>query len=333
MFNLQPNAMRLGIGLLLIGLLLGSLVACGGRGGKNGDGPGAGLERAGDEAVARVNGTTIYASDIAREAAAQKRIRVGDPLPKGSNTYSEVLDDLVDQRLLALEAVRRGLDRGGEAKRRLQAARERILGNILVETIVSQEVNDAAVRRMYDEQSKLAPIGEEVRARHILVETKDEADAIAASLKSGVDFATLAKEKSIDPGSSLKGGDLGFFSKDAMVEPFANMAFLLKKGETSAPVQTEFGWHIIRAEGRRQQNPPNFDEMRPRIVRFMTFDEIQKLVSQLRLAAIVERDDSTLINDNTLPIPGPTLGEINPDNGANNETREAEITNPQAPDQ
>ncbi|PHS22645.1 MAG: peptidylprolyl isomerase [Robiginitomaculum sp.] len=283
------------IRIIKISLLLtltGVLVACGGgRGGGNGDDFGGARDRAGDEAIARVNGTTIYASDIAREAAVQKLIRVGDPLPKGSKIYKQVLDDLVDQRLLALEAVRRGLDRDGEAKRRLQAARERILGNILVESTISQAVTDEAIRRMYDEQAKLSPPGDEVRARHILVKTKEDADAVIVDLKKGADFAKLAMDKSIDPGSRLEGGDLGYFSKDAMVEPFANAAFALKKGEISAPVHTEFGWHVIQLQSRRKQAPPGFDEMRPRIVRFMTFDEIQKLISQLRMSAIVERDD------------------------------------------
>lgn len=309
MFNLQQNAARYGMSLLIMAIMLPLLIACGNGNGLDKDTLGGPLERAGDEAVARVNGTTIYASDIAREAAAQKLIRVGDPLPKSSSTYSQVLDDLIDQRLLALEAVRRGLDKGGAAKRRLQAARERILGNILVENAVSQQVNDEAVRRMYDEQSKLAPPGEEVRARHILVATEAEAQAIAEALKSGTDFATLAEEKSIDPGSSLKGGDLGFFSHDAMLAPFADAAFALKPKETSAPVQTEFGWHVIRVEERRQQNPPTFDEMRPRIVRFMTFDEIQKLISQLRLAGIVEREDSTIMPDPATSIPDATATE------------------------
>jgi peptidyl-prolyl cis-trans isomerase C len=281
------------LGLLL--LLAGVLSACGdGDGGEGNNGFGGTRTRVGDEAIARVNGTTIYASDIAREAAAQKLIRVGDPLPKGSNTYKQVLDDLIDQRLLALEAVRRGLDRDSEAKRRLQAARERILGNILVENVISKAVTDDDIRRMYDEQAKLSPPGDEVRARHILVNTKAEAEAVIAALKGGADFAKLAMEKSIDPGSRLEGGDLGYFTKDAMVEPFANAAFALKKGVLSAPVKTEFGWHVIQVENRRKQKPPGFDEMRPRIVRFMTFDEIQKLISQLRLSAIVERDDDAL---------------------------------------
>ncbi len=306
----MPNLPNGPLKLCLLLLLTGLLGACGGGSGGGGkDEFGSARERAGDEAIARVNGTTIYASDIAREAAAQKLIRIGDPLPKGSDTYKQVLDDLVDQRLLALEAVRRGLDRDGEAKRRLQAARERILGNILVENAISKAVTDEAIRRMYDEQAKLSPPGEEVRARHILVKTKAEAEAVIAQLKGGADFAKLALEKSIDPGSRLDGGELGYFSKDAMVEPFANAAFALKKGEISEPVQTEFGWHVIQVEARRKQAPPSFDEMRPRIVRFMTFDEIQKLITQLRLAAIVERDDTPKAVETPLPVDEKTKAE------------------------
>ncbi len=296
MLILANGTMKAGLALIMVV----ALAACGNdRGSADNNDFGNIRERAGDEAVARVNGTTIYASDVAREATAQKLIQVGDPLPKGSKIYQQVLDDLVDQRLLALEAVRKGLDRNGEAKRRLQAARERILGNILVENVISQAVTDEAIRRMYDEQAKLSPPADEVRARHILVKTKAEAEDVITKLKGGTDFAKLALEKSIDPGSRLEGGSLGYFSKDAMVEPFANAAFSQKVGEISEPVQTEFGWHVIQVEDRRKQTPPGFDEMRPRIVRFMTFDEIQKLISQLRLAAIVERDDKP--NEATTP--------------------------------
>ncbi|MDQ7020004.1 MAG: peptidylprolyl isomerase [Robiginitomaculum sp.] len=305
----MPSLPNSPLKLCLLLVLTGLLSACGGGGSGGKDEFGSARERAGDEAIARVNGTTIYASDIAREAAAQKLIRIGDPLPKGSDTYKQVLDDLVDQRLLALEAVRRGLDRDGEAKRRLQAARERILGNILVENAISKAVTDEAIRRMYEEQAKLSPPGQEVRARHILVKTKAEAEAIIAQLKNGADFAKLALEKSIDPGSRLEGGELGYFSQDAMVEPFAKAAFALKKGEISEPVQTEFGWHVIQVEARRKQAPPSFDEMRPRIVRFMTFDEIQKLITQLRMAAIVERDDTPKETEAPMPVDGKNKAE------------------------
>lgn len=307
-------------------LLAAMLAACNGPGSKSGKNSFSdGLDRAGDEVAARVNGTTIYASDVAREAAAQKLIQVGDPLPRDSKSYKQVLDNLVDQRLLALEAVRRELDRSAEAKRRLQSARERILGNILVENVVSQAVSDDAVRRMYDEQAKLSPPEEEVKARHILVKTREEADAVEKALAGGADFAKLAQEKSIDPGSRLQGGDLGYFTHDAMVAPFADAAFALKKGEISPPVQTQFGWHIIQLEDRRKQTPPSFDEMRPRIVRFMTFDEIQKLISQLRLAAIIERDNGDASAADATKKQAPAKGEGNdtaagktgqkPDNG------------------
>ncbi len=304
MEKFMPSLVKKALHASLLLLLAGTLSACGGGNTSNGsDDFGSARDRAGDEAIARVNGTTIYASDIFREAAAQKLIRVGEPFPKGSSAYKQVLDDLVDQRLLALEAVRRGLDRDGEAKRRLQAARERILGNILVESSISQAVTEEAIRRMYDEQAKLSPPGEEVRARHILVKTKAEADAVYSALKNGADFAKLALDKSIDPGSRLEGGSLGYFSHDAMLEPFADAAFALKTGEISKPVETEVGWHVIQLEGRRQQTPPSFDEMRPRIVRFMTFDEIQKLISQLRLSAIVERDDTSPETTEQISVP------------------------------
>ncbi len=283
----KPMAM----GLIVFAAPLVLLSACGPGTAPNGDSGRHNRARSGDDVAARVNGTTIYASDVEREAAAQNIIQVGEPLLKGSKQYRQVLDDLIDQRLMALEAVRKGLDRNPEASRRLQAARERILGDILLEDTVSKAVTDKAVRRMYDEQSRLAPPGDEVRARHILVQTKEEAQDIIKTLKAGGDFAKLALEKSLDPGSRLEGGDLGYFTKDSMVEPFAKAAFSLKVGQISAPVKSEFGWHVIKVEGRRKQKLQSFDEMRARIVRFMTFDQIQKLITKLRKNAIIERDE------------------------------------------
>lgn len=238
--------------------------------------------RLGDTVAAEVGETRIYVSDVEREAAAQGAIAPGDSLARDSETYSRILDELIDQRLLALEAKERGLAETDEARRRLQTARERILGNVLVETAVDEAVTEEAIRRMYDEQVRLVELGDEVRARHILVETEEEAQQLYQQLQDGADFAELAFEHSTDQATRLDGGDLGYFTSDAMVEPFARAAFATPVGEISEPVQSEFGWHIIKVEDRRAQQRPTFEELRPRIVRFMTFNQIQELLDSLR---------------------------------------------------
>ncbi len=124
------------------------------------------------------------------------------------------------------------------------------------------------MRKVYDEaigQMKKEP---EVRARHILVETEDEAKAVVAELKKGADFAELAKTKSKDPGSA-DGGDLGYFTKDQMVPEFSEVAFKLDKGALSDPVKSQFGWHVIKVEDKRERQPPEFDKVKDQLESFV----------------------------------------------------------------
>jgi len=252
--------------------------------------------RLGDTVAAEVGDTRIYVSDIERQAAAQGAIAPGDKLSTDSEIYARVLDELINQRLLAMEATRRGLADADDARRRLQSARESILGNVLVETVIAENVTEDAIQRMYDEQVRLVELGDEVRARHILVETEAEAQALKAELAAGTEFAQLAFENSIDEATRLEGGDLGYFTREAMVEPFARAAFSTPVGQVSDPFETEFGWHIVQVEDRRAEQQPSFEELRPRIVRFMTFDQIQKTLDELRSQTeITIRDDPAVI--------------------------------------
>lgn len=276
--------------------LLAMVTACGPNHPQEGR-KGMGLEKpaVGDTALVEVNGTIITQMDLEREAAAQGLVQPGGRLTPGSKQYERLLDELVDQRLLALEAVKEGLDKDREARTRLRLARERILGNVLVEQTINKAVTDEAVQKLYEEQAKLGDSGEEVHARHILVDTEKEAQDVRQALLAGASFATLAFERSRDASTRLEGGDLGFFTHDAMVGPVADAAFSLKKGEISEPVHSRYGWHIIQVEGRRKADQPTLAEVRPQIVRFMTFDEIQKLVSRLRSDARIDRVDADLI--------------------------------------
>ena len=264
-----------------------ALAACG-REDYAGDDPfGPAIVRLGDALAAEVDGTPIYISDVRREGVAQGLLDRGDPLGPGSPLYDQLLDELIDQRLLALEAMRRGLDDTEESRRRVAAARERILGNILVETVVDAAVTEDAVRRMYEEQVDLVELGDEVRARHILVDTKEEADAIVGELRDGADFAQLAFDRSRDQTTRLEGGDLGYFTPEQVTTAFSRAAFNTRVGQVAEPFRSEYGWHVLKVEDRRAEEPPTFEDMRPRIVRFMTFDEIQRLVDVLSSRADV----------------------------------------------
>ncbi len=242
-----------------------------------------------DPVLARVDGTVIRRSDVEREAASQAEGSDSPQVAPGSEAFADILDELIDQRLLAMEARRRGLDQSEEALRRLALAEERILGNVLVETALADAVNEETIERIYQEQVRLIPLGEEVRARHILVDTREEAEAIKALIDSGQDFAALAVRMSQDQATRLEGGDLGYFTREGVLPAFGAVAFRTGEGETSEPFQTEFGWHILRVVDRRREPPPSLEDLRPNIVRFYTFDQLEGLIDGLREQAVIER--------------------------------------------
>ena len=235
-----------------------------------------------DQIAARVGDTVITVGEVRREAAARELVEDATMLHPAAPDFQRTLGDLVDQRLLALEAARRRLQDDAEARRRLAAAQERILGNILVETAVSEAVTEDAVRRVFEEQRRLAPAEIELRARHILVETREEADEVSRLLAEGADFAQLAARVSQDPATRFEGGDLGYFTREGILPAFAEIAFELEPGEVSAPFETEYGWHVVTVTDRRRQPRPGLEERRGDIVRFLTLQGIDALLSDIR---------------------------------------------------
>ena len=244
----------------------------------------------GEAAVAAVvNGEPLYLSDVELEAASQGLTDPGEPIGLGHPDYQTVLDQLIDQKLLAQEAVARGLNLDNMARRRLDSARERVLGNILVESLVATEVSDARIREMYSEQVALQQIDDEVRIRHILVETPEAAEAARLRIvERGEDFETVAFDESIDTATRIEGGELGFVEPNRMGEPFASMIADTPVGEVSAPFETDQGWHIIKVEDRRTPPPKTFEEMRPEIVTFLTYGEISRILKDLRSDAVID---------------------------------------------
>ncbi len=149
---------------------------------------------------------------------------------------------------------------------------------------------DDAEKKVYEDAAKQISSEQEVRARHILVETEDEAKQVEEELKKGADFAELAKKKSKDPGAS-DGGDLGFFTKDQMVPEFSAVAFALEPGKISDPVKSQFGWHVIKVEEKRNRKPPEFDQVKAQIETYVTRKAQSEYVTKLREGAKIERLD------------------------------------------
>ena len=293
---------------LLLGLSLAaalSLAACG-KGGRAEQAP----ER-GDRAAARVDGKTVWASDVKREAVAQGLIGEGEPLDVSSDLFRRVLDEVVDQRLLAAEATRRKLDKDPTAQRRLAAARDRVLGDMLVESVVSDAVNDSAVKGLYQEQLKLAKRSEELRARQIVVASAADGEAVRKLLASGASFEALAMERSTDAATRFNGGDLGYFTVDVMPEAYEAALKTAKPGQIVGPFQVDSGFALVKVEDRRDEQPITLEAARPQIVRFLTYDQIrdqlEKLRARSKITKLVKTSDAGAPPPADAPKPAPAV--------------------------
>lgn len=238
-----------------------------------------------DPVVARVNGTDIRQSDLAM-AEEDLGGNIPQMTPEAKRDY--LITFVGDMMLVAKAAEAKKVGDGDDFKRKLAYARTKLLMEQYLQTEAKAAVTDAEMRKVYDEaigQMKSEP---EVRARHILVETEDEAKAVVAELKKGADFAELAKAKSKDPGSA-DGGDLGYFTKDQMVPEFSEVAFKLDKGALSDPVKSQFGWHIIKVEDKRDRQPPEFDKVKDQLENYLVRRSQSTLIAKLRAEGKIER--------------------------------------------
>ncbi|WP_337187690.1 peptidylprolyl isomerase [Phenylobacterium sp.] len=242
----------------------------------------------GDQAVVRVDGQTVWASDVKREAVAQGLIGEGEPLDASSDLFRRMMDEVVDQKLLAAEARRRKLDEDPVARRRLLAAEDRVLGDMLVQATVADAVTEDNIRRLYEEQEKLARRSEEIHARQIVLATVAEAEQVRKLIAAGASFEALAMERSRDAATRFNGGDLGYFTLDVMPEPYEAALKGAQKGQIVGPAPVEGGFALIKVEDVRPEQPIALEAARPQIVRFLTYDRIRDLLETLRSKAKVE---------------------------------------------
>jgi peptidyl-prolyl cis-trans isomerase C len=237
--------------------------------------------------LAKVNGSEIRQSDLAlAEEELGPSLAQMDPATKKDN----VLAFLIDMKIVAKAAEDKKIENNEDFKKRLAFTRNRLLMDSLLAVEGKTATTEEAMKKVYEDASKQITGEQEVHARHILVETEDEAKAVAEELKKGADFAELAKKKSKDPGAS-DGGDLGFFTKEQMVPEFSTVAFSLEPGKVSDPVKSQFGWHIIKVEEKRNRQPPAFEQVKGQIETYVTRKAQAEYVAKLREAAKVERLD------------------------------------------
>lgn len=257
-----------------------------------------------DVVVAIVNGHKIHLSDVSKAAQSlPKQLQNAPP----QELYPVLLNRLVDERALLIAARKAGAENDPKVKAEMQAAADRALESAYLRAEVEPQLNDAAIEAYYKAHYVGQKQPEEVKARQILVKTKAEAEKIIAELNKGAKFADLAKKDSIDPGAQ-SGGELGWFTKDQMVKPFADAAFALKPGTyTKTPVQSQFGWHIIESEGKREKPVPPLADVKDQIRQKMADAAITKALEDARKGVDIKlfKPDGSPMTDDTGAAPAP----------------------------
>lgn len=269
---------------LLTGVAVAAALAVGGCARGGGDAP----PEARDQAVAKVNGETVWLSDVRREAEAQGLIAKGERLDQASEAFRDTLGQVVDRKLLAAEAVKRGLDKDAATERRLADARDRVLGDRLIEVVVAEAATEPAIQGLYREQLKASRRDEQIRARQIVTATQAEAQAALKLLNAGAAFEPLALQRSTDPATRFAGGDLGWFTLEVMPPAYAVALSGVQPGALVGPFEVDGRWVILKLEERRLEPPITLAAVRPQLVRFLTYDRIRDLVEKLRSRAKIE---------------------------------------------
>ena len=244
--------------------------------------------RAQERPVAKVNGKIITDVDM-KLAEAEIGNDLGS-LPEATK-QRVLLEFLIENQLFADAAEGEQLGTGPAFNERLQYWRRRALRDAYFDKSVRNSIKDVDVRQYYAGQVNTMKPEEEVRARHILVESRERAREVFEKIAHGSDFAQMAKEYSKDPGSKDQGGELGFFGRGQMVPQFEEAAFKLKQGEVSQPFESQFGWHIVRVDDRRQRPVPPFEAVKDRVVSHMIHRKAQQIASDLRDKAQIEYID------------------------------------------
>jgi peptidyl-prolyl cis-trans isomerase C len=243
--------------------------------------------------VANVNGEEVTERDLSFAESEISSVLAGVPEESRRRMLAEYL---IETNLMAEAAKKSGIPDSDEFKARMEYYRIRALRDAYFENFEKEARSselEAEAQKLYEERIQSLPKQEEVHARHILVKTEEEAKNIKKELEGGGDFAELAKKNSLDRGGA-DGGDLGYFTSGQMVKPFDEAVFKMEKGKLSDPVKTQFGWHIIKLEDKRDRQAPSFDEVKDQITTSLIRAKLQSAVEDMRKSAKVEMIDPEL---------------------------------------
>lgn len=241
-----------------------------------------------DQVIAEVGGEKLTRSDFvdAYEGLPPEAQQMGQ-----EQLYPRILESLIRQMVVIQEGREQGLQNDPEVKKRMELVEAQLIRDLYLRRAVEARIEEKDLRAAYDAWLKQNPPKEEVHARHILVETEEEARNIIKMVTDGQDFAELAKKFSKGPSAS-QGGDLGYFEHGSMVKPFADVAFALQPNQFSAdPVKTQFGWHVILVVDRRKGETPSFEQLRPSLGRYVGEQMARKIAAELTAKADVKRFD------------------------------------------
>src|SRR5215472_17572712 len=255
---------------------------------------------ASDPVIAKVNGVEIRQSDL---NIAEEDIGRDMPANDEAGKRDYLVNYLTDMLLIAKAAEAKKIPDSAEFKQRLAFVRNKALMEVVLGQESKAAVTEPALLKIYDDATKTMNGQQDVHARHILFRVNDPNDQAASKaaedkvkntierVKKGEDFATLAAALTEDPSGKQNGGDLGYFTREQMVPEFSEVAFKLEKGQLSAPVKTQFGWHVLKVEDKRMREPPPFDKVRGEIEQYATRKAQVDLVAKLRAGAKIERLD------------------------------------------
>ena len=233
---------------------------------------------ASSKTVATVNGVSIPESRV--------DLRVNVATHRGQKDSPQlrraIKEDLINLEVISQEAAKKGLDKSADVVQELELARESVLVNAYFKDYIKHHpIAEDTLKQAYNNLKRHLG-NKEYKVAHILVKTETEAKKIEAQLKHGASFSKLAKKDSKDPGSAERGGELGWSSPANFVKPFSDAVVKLKKGQISAPVKSQFGWHIIKLEGERNMKVPPFAQVKPNLERRMQQQAIQEEILKLR---------------------------------------------------
>lgn len=254
--------------------------------------------------TAEVSASTVMATVNGEDITLGHVISARMSLPQQYQSMPNdvLLQGLVEQLIQQAVLSQAAGEISHRAQIQLENERRAIIAGEKLDAIATAAVTEEAIQQVYDADYASAEPTKEWNASHILVETEDEAKALVELLNGGADFAELAKEKSTGP-SGPSGGQLGWFGPDMMVKEFEDAVAGMNVGDVSAPVQTQFGWHVVKLNDSRMKGAPSLDEVHDEIVKKLQDDAVQKALNTLMGAATIDRTDVSTINPAVLSDP------------------------------